>query len=226
MRRFFPALSFRFGCFCLFAICAISHNAIMGQAIDSPDFKWRMVQVENLSPDDPVAILAVQLSGKPIRPGEPFRASDDWLSQLSVLVVNKSSKRLVAGRVQFGFPDTASNRSGSAAYAPVALQKLMGVPPRKHRIDINGNEMVLPDSRKINILPGQTIGFSLKDNIPAIRQELTNIQSNGPVTRCWLHLLTFYFDDGTSWEPGAYHLPMPIGQPDSRVSSIEFKQAK
>jgi hypothetical protein len=55
-------------------------------------------------PDEPVAIIAVRVKGKPAQFGKAFPAADNWLGGLTFIIKNASAKTISWVRVALSFP--------------------------------------------------------------------------------------------------------------------------
>lgn len=163
--------------------------------------RWRMVQTERWSKDDPVFITSIDAGGNAVSPGIPFSAADNWFDDLRVTVTNRSTHTIVAGRLRLGFPE-AMVQLGNQQNSTVGIQILAGSPPLAARTDVAGRVMEVPLSKRISIAPGQSYTFALKDDLESLRQKFARTHAQSSLTRCVLALQTFYFSDGSSWTPG------------------------
>jgi hypothetical protein len=68
----------------------------------------RVVEVPSFKPandPDALVITEIKVEGRPVTPGQPFTAGDDWLRSLSVRVRNTSNKPIAFVQIGFSLPE-------------------------------------------------------------------------------------------------------------------------
>ena len=162
--------------------------------------RWRMIQSEHWYHIDPVRIETILLGDQTVVPGSPFRADDNWLNSLRVTIVNTSQKIIVGGQLQVAFPDSG-NVSDTDPDAPLAIQLTVGSIPSQ---SLGNRGWTTSNSALpiVTIAPGQRYTFTLTRSLPGVNEAIVRRHLSHYPTRCWLHLQTIYFADGSTWSPG------------------------
>jgi hypothetical protein len=174
--------------------------------------------------EDPAKIVKVMYrnvevkykrQGNPeVKPDVPFLAGDDWFNDLSVVVKNLSSKKIVFAGIQVDFPQTGD---GSRLHPIVGDQSSVGQMPENGLYSgITGRKLTEPVRDPILLEPGAEV------TIPVISRDLDNdhrssvkamLEARLPlskVTTCLIGLRDFYFEDGTRWSHGTYYRPTGV----------------
>lgn len=185
----------------------------------------KTVRLEHHLPDDPVSIVRVldgdadvtpagpgqdPITGGPITraTGKPFKASDDWLNSLVVVIKNFSDKEIVAGSFRLDFPQTGS---GTENDPMTGWPVLLGKEPEHALYNPNGEKRDQPTNQPpLDLLPGQELKVPLAPYYESLKQDLdAKGHPIGSITTCWVRLQFFYFADGTRWTPHSFQKPDP-----------------
>jgi hypothetical protein len=159
-----------------------------------------------------VEVKAKRQGNAEVKPDVPFLAGDDWFNDLSVVVKNLSSKKIVFAGIQVNFPQTGDGR----IHPIVGDQSSVGQTPEHGMYSaITGRKLTEPVRDPILLEPGAEV------TIPVINRDPDNdhrssvtamLEAKLPlskVTTCLVGLAEFYFEDGTRWSHGVYYRPKP-----------------
>ena len=75
----------------------------------------RIVEFSSPKPDpdpDVIVITGIEVAGRPVTPGEPFAAGDDWLRGFTLRVRNISSKPITYLEIGLSFPEARYHNGG------------------------------------------------------------------------------------------------------------------
>ena len=143
-----------------------------------------------------------------VKPDVPFLAGDEWFNDLSVVVKNLSSKKIVFAGIQVDFPETGDGR----LHPVVGDQSSLGQTPEHGMYSsITGQKLTEPVRDPILLEPGAevTIPVIENDHRISVKAMLEAKLPLSKVTTCLVGLREFYFEDGTRWSHGVYYRPKP-----------------
>jgi len=179
----------------------------------------RFQDVEQI--DDAVLISNVSVAGKTIecglfikppvviQPVTPFQAGPNWLSQMTISLVNRTNKTIVFGGISLRFLDTGDC---SPAQPCVGTQLHFGQRPTIDAYDGRTGKPLRPEHPERPALDWnseQTITIHVSDYMREIEESLTNFMTAAAVTRVNFSRGSFYFSDGMRWSLGRYAVPDP-----------------
>jgi hypothetical protein len=144
-----------------------------------------------------------------IQPVTPFQAGPDWLSQMTVSLVNRTNKTIVFGGIHLTFLDTGNC---SPAQPCVGAELHFGQRPAIDAYDGRTGRPTKPEHPgrpPFDWKPEQTIVVRVSDYMPEIEESLTNFMAVSSVSKINLHRDAFYFRDGMIWSLGRYAVPDP-----------------
>ncbi len=202
-----------------YAICVTFGllGAVYGQ--QSGEKVVSVIQAEQIT--DAVLISNVAVAGKTvecglfikppvvIQPVTPFQGSPNWLSQMTVSLVNRTNKTIAYGGLTFQFLDTGDC---SAAQPCVGTEIHFGQIPAIDAYDGRSGRPVRPEHPErppLDWKPEQTIVVHLSDYMAEIEQDLSDFMVVTAVTKVNVYRGAFYFRDGMMWSLGRYAVPNP-----------------
>jgi hypothetical protein len=162
----------------------------------------RIVQFHIATKTEPVVITKVTLGNvvvqagrwaKPIGtapdPMTPFQADDDWVGNLTVCVLNRTTRgRVVYMSMHFSFPETGDGRTTPRYMYALTLGRV----PSAAAFEI-GRPLRLPvDSKPISFGPGQVLAVSLDNYISGIQPHVPL----ATLTKMTIDFGLVYFADG------------------------------
>jgi len=168
---------------------------------------------------DPVAITRVTLGGADVlccgsilspievQRATPVAASDDWLQNITIYLLNRTDKNIVNGTITLDFPETGAGTPDSPR-RPYVIG-FGRLPPGT--VVINGRTrqpMVWtagPDVKPVLLAPGQTMVFTLRDYI----EEIKRVIDPKAISKVIIRRSGFFFDDAMRWAAGRYSNPDP-----------------
>ncbi len=180
----------------------------------------RSVEVESQHRNDAVVVTGVALGNTFLQCGLPESATSvqpvvaisggpDWLSHLTIYLLNRTEKTVVYGELQLGFPETGDGKSAQAPMTIVPLR--LGIMPSA--VAYLGSGQLLPQENRplFSITPGQTVPIPLS---PAVYSDIQrNLASRMPdsaaVSRLVVRRGSFIFADNMKWNKGSFWLPDP-----------------
>lgn len=133
----------------------------------------------------------------------PFEWGDDWLENIEIQLFNRTTKTIVAGRLDLVFSDLG----GDAVPRPGRRSVFLDFGRRPANAAFFGNGQPIPQDPKQQPLswgPGQTIVIRAKDYIDKIRLQT---QDRVP-TQIFVIKHPVFFSDGMRWD-GNYYVPDP-----------------
>jgi hypothetical protein len=142
-----------------------------------------------------------------IQPFTPFEAGGDWLQQMTISLINRTSKTIVFGTVLFNFLDVGD--CSRAQPCPQAGLEFGQVPTVDAYDGRTGRPMQRghPERPPLDWGPEQTIVVRVSDYMPEIEASLENYLLVSAVTKVNVHLADFYFADGMQWNLERYSVP-------------------
>ena len=167
---------------------------------------FRRGMVENLSKPDGsliythlsvVEVIGFSLAGVPITPGQPFRADDDWLTNLRVKVRNVSGAAISHIDMSFALPEAKFAQDGRSYTMGFSLRYKAGA-----RVNNESPEMKV-------IQPGDEV--ELVCLIPLKEQKEQIADKTGVSSITLLRYggdVTAYFVDGSTWRGSN----LPVGK--------------
>jgi len=132
-----------------------------------------------------------------------FQAGESWLRDLTLVLMNRTSKNIVRVELDLAFPETG-------AAGPIAASTVrFGRPPANIAFYATGDPMPPPTEEPILLAPGQAMAFDLVRKEPQLRAAVARIQPFATISLCYIHVGAS-FDDGMVWtEAGGYARPDP-----------------
>jgi hypothetical protein len=167
---------------------------------------------------DAVLISNVAVGGKTVecglfikppvenQPVTPFQAGPDWLSQMTISLVNRTDETIAFGSILFHFLDTGDCQ----ALPCIGTELHFGKRPVVDAYDgRSGKPLKLEDSEKtpLDWKPRQTIVVHVSDYMGDIERNLSYLMSVAAVRRLKVYRGVFYFADGMQWSLGRYAVP-------------------
>lgn len=139
--------------------------------------------------NEPIKIIAIKANGVPIKLGETFSGDDEWLKDLTISVVNTSSKNIVFIEINLEFPipenqpkEPPASYSISYGCAPQPEAPAQATQPK-------------PTS------PGETISIVLPD-YRDLKEFLKLTGYPASIKQVKIIIGDVVFDDGTKWSAG------------------------
>lgn len=144
-----------------------------------------------------------------IQPVTPFQAGPEWLSQMTISLVNRTNKTIVFAGLIIHFLDTGDCRS-----APCARSEFhVGQRPPVDAYDGRTGQPLKPEHPErppLDWKSEQTIVVHVSDFMPEIEESLGNYgMPVTAVTKVDVSRGAFYFADGMLWAFGRYSVPDP-----------------
>ena len=167
---------------------------------------------------DPVLISDVSVAGKTvecrlfikppdvIQPVTPFQDGSDWFQQMTISLVNRSSKIIVFGGLIFHFLDVGNC---STVQPCVEGEITLGQRPAVDAFTGKG-QTIKPEHPERSPLvwkPHETIAIHVADYIADVGRNLEPFMPITAVTKVDISRGVFYFKDGMQWELGRYAVP-------------------
>ena len=221
MHQSFPTCSLRIlrvSCTNLFALSLLLlfvENAV-GQEM------MRTVEVEPQHKSDAIMISKVMVGnksvecrlivGKPgfpptVQPITPFLASNDWLQNMVVSVVNRTEKRIAVLKLSLAFVETGDGQTQPQSVYPIFLGR---IPPSAAINGRTGESLTQdPNSKPTSFEPHQEFLIRVGDYIDRIRETVEHVMPLGSVTKVFLSSRMIFFEDGMRWDGGGYAVPDP-----------------
>jgi hypothetical protein len=157
---------------------------------------------------DPVTITKVTVGDQQIqpglstgaredKPGAPFQADEDWLKNMSIVLMNRTDKVIARAEIQLFFPDTGDG----SPFRPVTMYTItIGRRPDAASFTSHGQKLPPePDKQPLLWLPGQTLVVRVGDYVDEMRSIVEEKLLFTQVTRVAIRRLQFYFVDGMRW---------------------------
>ena len=142
-----------------------------------------------------------------VQPFTPFQAPADWLSNMDISLVNRTSRNIAFGELSIFLLDTG-DCSKAAPCTSVSIR--FGNIPAAGLFNTLTKEPIPAEPARpaLNWQGEQTLVIHVKDYLPQITQALSN--TNMPVTsinKVSVARVLFYFDSGMRWEGGRFAIP-------------------
>ena len=169
---------------------------------------------------DAVLISDVSIAGKPIecglyvkppavvQPFTPFQAGTDWFQQMTISLVNRTSKTIVFGALIFHFLDTGDCRSGPC----VGVDLELGQRPAIDAYDQRSGKPLQPEHPErppLDWKSEQTLVIHVSDYMPDFEGRLANYLPVTNISKVNISRGPFYFEDGMEWSLGKFSVPDP-----------------
>ncbi|HTU48176.1 MAG TPA: hypothetical protein VMF91_24155 [Bryobacteraceae bacterium] len=142
-----------------------------------------------------------------IQPVTPFQAGPDWLSQMTISLVNRTNKTIVFGGIHLTFLDTGDC---SPAQPCVGAELHLGQRPAIDAFNGRTGQPLRPEHPErppLDWRSEQTIVVHVSDYMDEIEHNLSDFMVPAAVTRVKVHRDVFYFNDGMEWGLGRYAVP-------------------
>jgi len=178
----------------------------------------RQVQVPIARRNLPVVITKVTLGSTVVQAGRftrprpvidsttPFEADGDWIQNLTIYLLNRTSRTIVFARILLIFPET-----GDGVTRPYRIHPLdLGRMPAGAAFMSNGELLSQPPERApLSFEPGQTMAVALGDHIDRIRSGVQSVIPVAAATKLKIDLNQFCFVDAMRWAAGGFEYPDP-----------------
>jgi hypothetical protein len=198
---------------------------VSGRAQDTPAAK--MVLIDPNLPHAAVRVIKVMENGQEIQPGRAIKpdevpgqqiiAGEDWLSNLSFVVKNRTAMRIDYMKILVFFrEDQHYDRRLEFGQIPPAAMAYFGHPPFINPPKGSGSPLKLG--------PGQEMTISLAGYVDAIKMAKRTVRPFSSLTKCAIFLSEAYFDDpqGLRWAAREYSLPDPNSSEGYRLLPSDY----
>jgi hypothetical protein len=158
---------------------------------------------------DPVTVIKVTVGDRQIQPGvstagvrllragTPFQADEDWLKNMSIVIMNRTDKAIVRAEIELFFPDTGD---GSPGRPVTAYTITLGQRPEIDAFTSDGRKLSRQlDKKPFFFAPEQTFVVQLADYSDEIRSVVEEKTIFSEITRLVIHRTQFFFEDGMRW---------------------------
>jgi hypothetical protein len=143
--------------------------------------------------NEPLELLEIKLSEKPIKLEEKAVAEGDWLKKLSLKLKNSSAKTIVFAEIALDFPETETAR-GVMSY----------------RLRLGNNPASQNNFRApLRLGPRETVTVSVEGEYEKLKQFLGDAHPVTAINDATVGLVFVAFDDGTGWSEGETVKPDP-----------------
>jgi hypothetical protein len=197
----------------ILAILAVFWGIVPVSAAD------KTITVEPLNRMDAVRITRVTLGGADVQcglilsptevqPVTPVAASDDWLQNITIELLNRTDKNIVHGEITLDFPEKGAGTrdsprtvyvTGFGRY-PAGVVTINGI-TRQPMVPRND-----PDTKPVLLAPGQTMVFSVREYI----EEIKRVVDPKAISKVIIRRSSVLFDDAMRWDSGGgYSNPDP-----------------
>jgi hypothetical protein len=182
------------------------------KAQDNPMPGAKYVDIELDSPRYAAKVVKVTVGRQVVTPGYyhnpkgpfavPFQAGDDWLSELTFTIRNRSSKTFVFISFDIVFPE---------ARARIGLGQVveLGRIPEVDAYTVQGNKIGQGGKLPLDFRPGQEMKISLAPYADELRRKVEELQPFSTISRCFINLSHGFFEDGMLWSLADYEVPDP-----------------
>jgi hypothetical protein len=197
---------------------------VSGRAQSTPAAK--MVLIDPNLPHAAVRVIKVMENGQEIQPGRAIKpevpgqqiiAGEDWLSNLSFVVKNRTAMRIDYMKILVFFKeDKHYGRHLEFGQIPGPAEAYFGHPPFINPPKGSGSPLKLG--------PGQEMTISLKGYVDAIKMAKRTVMPFSSLTSCAIFLTEAYFDDpqGLRWAAREYSLPDPNSPEGYRLLPSDY----
>ncbi|HTU48174.1 MAG TPA: hypothetical protein VMF91_24145 [Bryobacteraceae bacterium] len=145
-----------------------------------------------------------------IQPVTPFQAGPDWLSQMTISLVNRTNKIIAFGDIHMHFLDTGDCRSAPCVGAELTVGQMPAIDAFEGR---TGKPLKPehPERPPLDWKPETTIVVHVSDYMDEIEHNLSDFMAPAGITKVNVYTGAFFFADGMRWEGGSdrYSLPDP-----------------
>ncbi|HEX3876507.1 MAG TPA: hypothetical protein VHW24_05955 [Bryobacteraceae bacterium] len=219
MRKSFNTLNIRGRTFK--TLSAALRLAVLGLpfAVLSAQTLGRSVEVETEHNSDAVVVTRIALGetilqcGIPDSPSSsepvvPVSAGPDWLSQLTLYLLNRTNKTIVYGRIELAFPETGDGRTPQTSMTMVPLD--FGLMPPSVAFTGSGQPLRQENTSAVTFVPGQTMALPISAKVYAdIQRNLAGrVPNPAAITKLLVRRGPFIFSDNMKWYH-TYWLPDP-----------------
>ncbi len=167
------------------------------------------VLISSIEVENQIVQCGLFVKPRVIQPVAPFQASNDWLRQMNIFLVNRTYKTIVSGEITLNFLDTGDCRTVPCATAQIHIGQMPAIDAYIGRT----GEPLKPDHPEqlaLNWKPGQTIVVHIGEYMEDIQNSLAPHMPVTAVRRVAVHVSPFLFEDGMRWGDGSgYALPDP-----------------
>lgn len=170
---------------------------------------------------EPVRIERITEGGREVMPGryeapqfpagKPFKAGDEWIQNLAVVIKNRTAKNIASLGLLLVFPEDNSDIAGLNGGGQIAWSIDLGEVPANARIPVNPRALIPTGTgHPLNFGPGQEMTISLAGWAPAIKAKIEEFRAFSSVSACILSTGTAYFEDGMEWGGPSFGYPQPM----------------
>lgn len=175
----------------------------------------KAVDVEMQNRMDAVTIESVMVNGRQvqpgtnvgpreIRPGALFEAGNDWLGGMTLVLRNRTNKKISEIELELLFPDTGDGQSRPVTTYMIDLGRRPDKVSYVHLYGTPQGNLVYrpqpPDKKPLNFSPGQTLTVRIGDYISEIKSAVEHMLPLSEITRVGIRLEVVYCDDGMRWD--------------------------
>lgn len=209
----------------------------------------KMLLIDRLYRTDPIEILRVLGDGKEAEVGPPtaelnkwvliydgghysargpavgallykFQSDENWLSTLSFVLRNRTSKRIVLVAFTIVSPLPGPPQPGPP-YVRWAWRLSFGRLPAILAHTRAGDRLPATAKNPIHFDPGQGMTFALADDKPGLRRLVAHAQPLSDTSLCRVRIRVV-FEDGLQWHEGDYYKPDPERPGESILMAEDY----
>jgi hypothetical protein len=208
-------------------IFSIILSSISSEIVAQNVSPQRHIQIEPLNKYAPVKVAAVVHHGvsyqNPLGPHQEITLTDgdpSWFANVSLAILNQSSKPITAIEIQFDVPAWRTSSTEPKKLSLLCLGKLPDNAPRYGSEGQPENE----SQAQIDIRPGTQLTLPLARAFPLLKDYPLRTTEIEAVDSIWVRIRRVFFEDKTMWVTNSYLKP-DKSQPGAyvRVSREEFE---
>lgn len=194
----------------LLAFCLISGLAAIFPTSLSSQSEQRQVEIEPLNRYAPVKITGIEVGSQsypnPMGAHQDIHFSDanhEWISDVSVVVVNQSPKEITSVELMVEVP--AWRGAGNEPRTSVLFHT--GHLPEHARVDASGKTVEEQSDSVLKIPPEGATAISVHPSVPLLRSHPWRKSPIESLDGIVIGVRRVFFADGTMWVTNAYHKP-------------------
>ncbi len=138
---------------------------------------------------EPVEVVDLRASQKPIQPGEKVAGGDDWLKDLSFRLKNTSHKQIVYAEIALDFSGTQLTYLIRFGQRPGVKQQMRS---------------------PLAVAPGEYLNVDVAGSYRDLKRFVENERQISTIEKVALRISFIAFDDGTVWSAGKMLRPDPV----------------
>jgi hypothetical protein len=175
----------------------------------TPQYRREPVRIERITEAGRLVLPGRYVYGEP--PGKPFKAGDEWIQNLAVVIKNRTAKKIASLGLLLVFPTDNSDIAGRNGGGQIAWSIDLGEVPANARIPVAPRALIPTGTgHPLNLGPGQEMTISLADWAPAIKAKIEELRAFSSVSACILSTGTAYFEDGMVWGGPSFEYSQPM----------------